>query len=138
MVGQPNLVRRVDVETLLINAVAAWLPGQGWAAVAVADDLAPGDTSDAVGIYRTGGVMSSMTIDNPTITIDTKAGTRTRSSSLINAVSAFLHGLPGYDLTPGIGVCTVAEFGGPALLPTIDSPTRYTQTFTIELQTAVD
>jgi hypothetical protein len=136
--GNPQLVRRIDVEGLLILAVTAWLPDHGWAAVDVADELAAGDTGDAVGIFRVGGVMTSLTIDNPTIIIEAKGASRARSSQLINDVSAFIHSLQGYDLAAGVGVCTVAEFAGPALLPTVDSPTRYTQTLTIELQTAVD
>src|SRR5664279_4085929 len=131
----PQLVRRVDVEELLIDALAAWLPTVGWP-VPVSDELAAGEYTECVAIYRVGGVMNGMTIDTPTIALDAKGRTKTRSSALINLVSAWFHGLAGFDLG-GYGITQVQEFAGPALLPVADSPTRYTQSLSLGIQTDI-
>jgi hypothetical protein len=131
----PQLIQRVDVEGLLIDALTAWLVTQGWD-IPVSDELAAGERTESVAVFRTGGVMDGLTIDSPTIAVEAKGITKTRSSALINLVSAWLHGLAGFELDI-YGVTRVLEFSGPALLPVADSPTRYTQTFSLEIQAAI-
>lgn len=135
MTGQ--LVVPVDVETLLIDALAAWLPTQGWD-VPVADKLAAGETTESVAVFRTGGPMETppIPIDHPTIVIEAKGRRNSRSSTLINLCRAWFHALKGRDLGPW-GVTTTGEFAGPGLLPVADSPTRYTVTLTMDIQAAI-
>lgn len=125
-------VEAVDVETLMIDALALWLPGAGWADVPVADMLPPDELSEGVAIYRTGGPMLDLVTDQPTIAIDAKGRTKTRSAGIIMACRSWVHHLTQLG---DYGVSNVAEFAGPANLPTDDSPTRYTMTITLGIQT---
>lgn len=124
-------VEAVDVETLMIDALAAWLPTAGWSGVRVADVL-PGGTSEGVAVYRVGGPMRDIVTDQPTIAIDAKGTTKTRSSSLLMACRSWVHHLTQLG---DYGVSGVGEFAGPGNLPTEDSPTRYTMTITLGIQT---
>lgn len=125
----------VDIETLMIDALAVWLDGRGWD-VEVSDSLPGGELSEGVALYRTGGVMRDIVTDNPTIAVDAKGRTKTRSTQLINLCRSWAHGLVGYTLG-GYGVNTVDEFAGPANLPTEDSPTRCTMTLSIGIQAQI-
>ena len=135
MTLNPQLIQRADIEELLIDALTAWLPTRGWT-VPVSDELEAGEYTECVAIYRVGGVMDGLTLDNATIALDAKGRTKTRSSALINLVTAWFHGLTGFDLS-GYAVTQVLEFSGPALLPVADSPTRYTQTLSVSIQTDI-
>lgn len=128
------LIVRIDIEQLLIDAAAAFLITQS-RSVPVSDELASGQFTESVAIYRTGGTMNGLVLDNPTIVVEAKGKTKTSSSQLINLISAWIHSLIGYELG-GYGICSVDEFSGPALLPSEDSPTRYTQTLSLGVQTA--
>lgn len=123
-------VEAVDVETLMIDALAGWLPTAGWAGIRVAESL-PGGDAEGVAVYRTGGPMRDLVIDQPTIAIDAKATTKTLSCQLIQACRSWAHHLTQLG---GYGVSGVGEFAGPANLPTDDSPTRYTMTITLGIQ----
>ena len=130
-----NLVVPIDVESLMITGLSAWLPTQG-ETVPVADELAAGEQVESVAIFRTGGVMSSMVTDSATVVIEANAADKARTYEIISLVRAWVHFLEYRELG-GYGVCRVEEFAGPANLPVDSHPNRYTMTISVDVQAEI-
>lgn len=114
-------VQAVDIEGDLIG----WLPGalaaEGWTPVTVSDQLG---AANCVAVYRVGGVMAHLVLDQPTIQFDCKGATNTRSAQLALLVRSLVFALRGYTVN-GHAVNDVQEVGGLTLDQIPDSPTRY-------------
>lgn len=127
-----QLVRAVNIVAKLI----AWMPGQmtllGWS-LTVSDELT---TANSMAIFRTGGPMRDMVTDSPTVVIECKAPTKERSYAMAADARALLHSLEGREVG-GVAVQRVQEFSGPGHLPVADSPTRVTQTFSLDVSAEI-